>query len=126
MGDLPITLFDIAVLAVVALSALMALARGFVREVLGLLSWVGAAIITWYAFPAVQPLVRQALGGDLLADLATGGGLFVVSLVVLKILGGMIGTVASRVAVLASWTGWRAWYSGWRVALRWSVPAGSS
>lgn len=90
MGDLPFTLFDIAVVVVIALSTLMALARGFVREVLGLVSWIGAAIITWYVFDAVRPLVRQIVGGDLLADLATGGGVFLIALIVLKVLGGIV------------------------------------
>jgi membrane protein required for colicin V production len=90
MGDLPITLFDIVVVVVIALSALMGLARGLVKEVLGLVSWIGAAIITWYLFEPVRPFVRETVGGDLLADLATGIGLFVLLLVLLKILGSML------------------------------------
>jgi membrane protein required for colicin V production len=38
----------------------------------------------------VRPIVREAVGGDLLADLITGGGLFIVSLIVLKVLGGIV------------------------------------
>jgi membrane protein required for colicin V production len=37
--------FDIAVLAVVALSTLLAFARGVVREVIALASWIAAAIL---------------------------------------------------------------------------------
>jgi membrane protein required for colicin V production len=85
MADLPITLFDVAVLAVLLVSTLLALSRGLVREVLALATWIGAAIATWYGFPLVRPLVKQAVGGDMLADLITGAGLFVVALVLLKL-----------------------------------------
>ena len=45
-----LTAFDIAVLAVVGLSALLALARGAVREVLGLVTWIGAVMAAIVAF----------------------------------------------------------------------------
>ena len=41
---------DLGVLAVIALSAVFAFARGFVREALSIVAWVGAALITLYGF----------------------------------------------------------------------------
>ena len=41
---------DLAVIAVIALSAIFAFARGFVREALSIVAWVGAAAITLYGF----------------------------------------------------------------------------
>lgn len=50
---------DAIVLGVVALSAVLAYARGFVRELLSILGWVGAAIAAFVFAPAVEPLVRE-------------------------------------------------------------------
>jgi membrane protein required for colicin V production len=90
LGQLPLTLFDLVVLAILLLSALVALGRGFVREVLGLASWVGAFVAAWLGFAHVQPLAREALGNGLLADVAAAGGLFLVALIVLKLLTGIV------------------------------------
>ena len=77
---------DIVVLAVVALSALLALGRGFVKEVLSLLGWLGAAIGTFLIFvyvPQVQAFARQQIAEPLLADIACAVSLFVILLIVL-------------------------------------------
>ena len=37
---------DIVVLAVIALSTLLALGRGFVKEVLSVLGWIGARLVS--------------------------------------------------------------------------------
>ena len=90
MNDLPITAFDLAVAAILLISALLAVARGFVREVMSVASWVGAAIIAWYAYPEAHPLLVQAMGPGLLADLATAAAVFLVPLVILRIITGML------------------------------------
>ena len=46
------------------LSALAALMRGVVREILGLASWVGAAVVAFLALPYAGPLVRPVVAGD--------------------------------------------------------------
>ncbi len=76
---------DIAVLAVVLLSALLALMRGFVHEVLSFSAWIGAGIVTVYAFPFVQPYARQLVDISILADIASGIAVFLVSLVLLTL-----------------------------------------
>lgn len=77
---------DIAIIAVIALSALFAFARGFVREALSIVAWVGAALITLYGFNHTYGIVVRFVTTPLLADLIAGAGLFVVSLIVLTIL----------------------------------------
>jgi membrane protein required for colicin V production len=57
MSSVQLTLFDIIVIAVVLLSALAALMHGFVREILGLASWLGAAIVAASWRTCVAPLV---------------------------------------------------------------------
>ena len=77
---------DIAVVAIIVLSAVFAFARGFVREALSIVAWVGAAAATVYGFgPALEridPLVKNPL----LSQLIAGFGLFVGSLIILTIL----------------------------------------
>ncbi|WP_118135283.1 CvpA family protein [Oceanicella sp. SM1341] len=53
------TIADGVVLLVIAVSALLAYSRGFVREVLAIAGWVIAAIVAFYLAPTVEPLVRE-------------------------------------------------------------------
>ena len=77
---------DLVVLTVIALSAIFAFARGFVRETLSIVAWVGAAAITYVGFSHVYAAVARFVATPLLADLIAGAGLFVISLIVLTIL----------------------------------------
>jgi membrane protein required for colicin V production len=90
---------DFAIIAVIALSAVFAFARGFVREALSIVAWLGAAAITLYGFNNVYVIVIRFVSTPLLADLIAGAGLFVVSLVVLTILTGYIARFVSSSAL---------------------------
>ena len=85
-----LTLFDILVLAVVGLSALAALMRGAVREVLALVSWAGAGLAAFLFWPVVARLVRPVVASDGLANGVAAAGIFVVALIALKLLSGMV------------------------------------
>jgi membrane protein required for colicin V production len=84
MSDFPINPTDLAVFGVLLVSGLMAFVRGFVKEVLAVAGWIGAILITIHLFPIVTPYARQYTDIQILADGATGIGIFVVSLVVLS------------------------------------------
>jgi membrane protein required for colicin V production len=79
---------DFAVIAVIGLSGVFAFARGFVRETLSIVAWIGAAAATLYGFNAVYHGISKFVTAPLLAELAAGAGLFLVSLIVLTILTG--------------------------------------
>ena len=81
---------DIGVLGIVALSALFAFARGFVREALSIIAWVGAAAITLYGFNTVYAQVEPRVHDRLLSQVIAGFGLFVVAIVVLTIVTGFV------------------------------------
>ncbi len=81
---------DLGVIGIVALSAIFAFARGFVREALSIVAWAGAGAITLYGFNWVYAQVEPRVHDRLLAQLSAGFGLFVVSLIVLTILTGII------------------------------------
>ena len=81
---------DLAVLGIIVLSAIFAFARGFVREALSIVAWVGAGAITLYGFNWVYAQVDPMVHNALLSQLIAGFGLFVVSLIVLTILTGIV------------------------------------
>jgi membrane protein required for colicin V production len=81
---------DIGVIAVIGLSAVFAFARGFVREALSIVAWVGAGFITLYGFNAVYAIVDPMVHNPLLSQLIAGFGLFVACLIALTILTGIV------------------------------------
>ncbi|MAH84171.1 MAG: hypothetical protein CBB68_07480 [Rhodospirillaceae bacterium TMED8] len=85
LSEFPINIFDIGVIAALVISALLARARGFVHEVLAIAGWIGAIFVTFYSFPHLQAFTRQLISMELVADLTTGVGTFLVTLVFLSI-----------------------------------------
>jgi membrane protein required for colicin V production len=81
---------DLGVVAVIALSALFAFARGFVREALSIAAWVGAAAIAIYGFNSIYGFTRKFVTTPLLAELVAGAGLFLISLIILTMLTGYV------------------------------------
>ena len=53
------TLVDGIVLAVIVISAVLAYARGLVRESLSILGWIVAAVLGFSFAPMVEPLMRE-------------------------------------------------------------------
>ena len=79
-----ITWLDIIVLIFTLISALLAMARGFTREILSILSWVVAALAALWLFPRYQEQARELLAGSpkLLADVLLVFGIFLITLIV--------------------------------------------
>ena len=82
---------DIAVIGIILLAGLTAFSQGFVRVVLALLGWVGAAFATLYAFQYVQPIAQKWISVGFFADAATALSIFLVTLIVLTILSHSVG-----------------------------------
>lgn len=109
MPELALTAFDVAALAVIALSVLVAFLRGFMRESLTIITWLGAGVAAYFAFPYARELARRTIETEWLADAAALCVVFVVPLIGLKVAaavaadhipGGTLGTV-DRLAGLA-------------------------
>lgn len=81
---------DLGVIGIIVLSAVFAFARGFVREALSIVAWVGAAAITLYGFNWAYAQIDPHIKNPLLSQVVAGFGLFVGSLVVLTILTGVL------------------------------------
>ncbi len=81
---------DLGVVGIIVLSAVFAFARGFVREALSIVAWVGAAAITLYGFNWAYAQVEPYMHNPLLSQVIAGFGLFVGSLVILTMLTGIV------------------------------------
>ncbi|MFM2045450.1 MAG: putative colicin production protein [Pseudomonadota bacterium] len=90
MAESSVNPVDLAVIAIVAISALMAFARGFVREVLSVAAWIGAAFVTLYLFSFAADYTRQYIDSRTLADAAAALALFITALIVFSIFTHMI------------------------------------
>ncbi|MBV9828074.1 MAG: CvpA family protein [Alphaproteobacteria bacterium] len=84
---------DLGVIGVIVLSAIFAFARGFVREALSIVAWIGAAAITLYSFSWAFAQIDQHVHNLLLSQVIAGFGLFVIALIILTILTGMVARV---------------------------------
>ncbi|MBV8592037.1 MAG: CvpA family protein [Acetobacteraceae bacterium] len=85
------TWVDGAVLAVLALSALLAFMRGLVREVLGLAAWAGALLAASWVLPYARPNFRRWLGAPELVDPVAFGVVFFLTLILLLLISSWIG-----------------------------------
>ncbi len=77
---------DLGVLAVLALSAILAFARGFTRETLAIGGWVAAVFATIYGFESVLPFAEHQIESDLLSRVVAGAALFLVTLLVASLI----------------------------------------
>ena len=92
---------DLAVIAVIGISAIIAFLRGFVREMLTIGSWLGAGLVTLYGFPLLQPKFETWVSSKLAADIVGGVALFLGSLIVFSILSHMIARLVRGSALTA-------------------------
>src|SRR6202049_4047912 len=99
---MPITLLDVILLVVMMVSALLAMVRGFMREILSIASWAAAALATIYAYPRLLPMAKQYFTNDYVAMATVVGGVFVGTLLIVSILTIKISDVVldSRVGAL--------------------------
>ena len=85
-----LTIFDWAVIGIIGLSALLALFRGFIREVLSLGTWIAAAIITTNFYDEVAVMLQPHFSSKTLAAGAATFGTFITVLIVLSIFSAII------------------------------------
>lgn len=86
---------DIVVVLVMLLSAGFAYMRGFVRELLAIVAWIGAGLITFYGYIYVVPFAERFLPKGPIANIAAGAAVFLIALIVLSII---TGSVSKRVS----------------------------
>lgn len=72
---------DIVILAVVLLSALIGLARGLLKEVLSLATWIAAVVLALYFAPAVDTWLAERVADPMIRRGAAFAGIFVATLI---------------------------------------------
>lgn len=83
---MPLTLLDIILLVVMLISGILAMVRGFMREVLSIASWAAAALLTVYAYPKLLPMAKQYVANDMAASAVVIGGVFLGTLLVVSVI----------------------------------------
>src|ERR1700694_1938819 len=82
---MPITILDLVLLAVMLLSGLLAMVRGFMREILSIAAWGTAAVTTLYAFSKLLPTAKTYFNNDTVATVVVVAGVFVGTLILVSI-----------------------------------------
>ncbi len=86
VGQMPITLLDGILLGITLISAVLAMVRGFSREVLSVASWALAAIAAYLFYTPVVPLVQPYISNETIAKIAAAGAVFIVTLIIVSII----------------------------------------
>lgn len=79
-----ITVLDVIVIVIVLISAILAMVRGFVREVLSVASWVAAAVAAYFFYKPVVPLIQPYLESATVATIVSAAAVFFVALIVVS------------------------------------------
>ena len=79
---MPLTVLDLIVIAVVLISATLAMVRGFVREVLSVASWVAAVAAAYYFHKPFVPVIRPYIESATVSTIVAAAIIFFVALIV--------------------------------------------
>ena len=79
---MPVTVLDLIVIVVVLISAVLAMVRGFVREVLSIASWAAAAAAAYFLYKPVVPLVQPYFEQKTVAVIISAAAIFFVALII--------------------------------------------
>jgi membrane protein required for colicin V production len=82
---MPFTLLDGIVIFVVLVSAILAMIRGFTREVFSIGSWVAAAAATYFLWRSVMPYTQRYIDDKNLALGVTVVGIFFITLLIVSV-----------------------------------------
>jgi membrane protein required for colicin V production len=83
---MPITILDLILLGVMLVSGLLAMVRGFMREILSIAAWGAAAIVTLYSFSKLLPTAKTYFTNDTVAAAVVVAGVFVGTLIVVSVI----------------------------------------
>jgi membrane protein required for colicin V production len=83
---MPITVLDIILLGVMLISGLLAMVRGFMREILSIAAWGAAAIATLYSFNKLLPTAKTYFSNDTVAAIVVVAGVFVGTLIIVSVI----------------------------------------
>ncbi len=79
---MPITLLDGILIGFTLISAVLAMVRGFSREILSIASWAIAAVAAFFLYPLVLPLITPHISNAMIALALSAAGVFLVVLII--------------------------------------------
>ena len=77
---------DLALLAIVLVSAFLSMVRGFTREVLAIASWAAAAVAAYLLYSKVTPFLDPYIQKEIVKTIAAVAIVFVATLIVVSII----------------------------------------
>src|SRR5262245_40785202 len=83
---MPITWLDIVLLSVMLISGILAMIRGFMREVLSIAAWGAAAVATLLLYGKLLPIAKANIASDMIATAAVIGGVFLITLLIVSVI----------------------------------------
>jgi len=83
---MPITILDLVLLAVMLISGLLAMVRGFMREILSIAAWGAAALVTLYSYSNLLPTAKTYFNSDTIASIAVVAGVFIGTLIIVSVI----------------------------------------
>jgi membrane protein required for colicin V production len=83
---MPVTWLDLLLLGVMLISGLLAMIRGFIREVLSITAWAAAAVATLLLYNKLLPIAKANIPNDIVAAGAVVGGVFLITLLIVSII----------------------------------------
>jgi membrane protein required for colicin V production len=83
---MPITLLDGILIGFTLVSALLAMVRGFSREILSIASWVAAAAAAYFFHPLALPYLTPYIENEKLALAAAAAVIFIIALIVVTVI----------------------------------------
>jgi len=88
---------DYIVIGIILLSGLLALMRGFLRELFSLIAWSGAYFAAAKFYPLALPTVHHYIKHDKAAEISSMALVFIITLIILIIIGNLVcGLVRGR------------------------------
>ncbi|MET3790562.1 CvpA family protein [Aquamicrobium terrae] len=83
---MPITLLDGILVGFTLVSAMLAMVRGFSREVLSIASWAASAAAAYFFYKPVLPYVQPYIENEKIAMAAAAAIVFVIALIVVTVI----------------------------------------
>lgn len=92
----PLNNLDIIILIILGLSALIALSRGLIKEVLSIIGWVLGAAAVIYLLPVFTPITKEYIASGMIAGVVTSIFILILFMVIWILLtGNIVGKVRS-------------------------------
>jgi membrane protein required for colicin V production len=82
---MPLTWLDLILLGVMLISGLLAMIRGFMREILSIAGWGAAAVATLLLYPKLLPIAKANIASDMVATAVVIAGVFLVTLLLVSV-----------------------------------------